>query len=57
MLTVDKEKRASEDIDVEEAIKRMKAHSSKSRPSFGKALRLKTPKSLYGHLVGPAKSE
>lgn len=55
-MTQDKNKRddqSLQDIDVEEAIKRMQTHASKTRSSFGKDLKLKVPKSTYGRLAGP----
>ena len=55
-MTQDKNKRddqSLQDIDVEEAIKRMQTHASKTRSSFGKNLKLKAPKSAYGRLSGP----
>jgi len=58
-LTQDKNKRddqSLQDIDVEEAIKRMQTHASKTRSSFGKNLKLKAPKSAYGRLSGPEKA-
>ncbi|WIG83575.1 MULTISPECIES: hypothetical protein [Photobacterium] len=54
MLTVATNK--INDMDVDKAIKRMQAHASKSRSSFAKALKVKTPKSAYGRLAGPAKA-
>ena len=55
-MTLDKNKRDIQDIGVEEAIKRIQTHSSKTRSSFGKALKLKAPKSVYGRLAGPDKA-
>ena len=54
MLTVATKK--SNDVNVDEAIKRMQAHASKSRLSFAEALKVKAPKSIYGRLAGPAKA-
>ena len=50
-----KSKKNEIDVDVDEAIKRMKTYSSKTRSVFGKNLKLKEPKSVYGHLAGPVK--
>ncbi|WP_021024021.1 hypothetical protein [Salinivibrio costicola] len=47
----------TENINVDNAIKRMQIHASKSRSSFGKALKVKAPNSVYGRIAGPAKAE
>ncbi|WP_162889651.1 hypothetical protein [Vibrio sp. dhg] len=54
MLTVAANK--TENINVDNAIKRMQNHASKSRSSFGKALKVKAPNSVYGRIAGPAKA-
>lgn len=54
MLTVAANK--TNDVNVDRAIKRMQAHASNSKSSFGKALKVKAPKSAYGRLAGPAKT-
>lgn len=53
-MSMEKKSKKNE-IDVDEAIKRMKTYSSKTRSVFGKNLKLKEPKSVYGHLAGPVK--
>lgn len=53
MLTVADNK--TNDIDVDKAIKRMRAHSSNSRSTFAKHFKVKTPKSAFGRLAGPSK--
>ncbi len=55
-MTLDKNRRDSEDIDVEGAIKRMQAHSRNTSSSFGKHLKVKAPKSAYGRFAGPTKT-
>ncbi|GAD89968.1 hypothetical protein VHA01S_030_00430 [Vibrio halioticoli NBRC 102217] len=54
MLTVVTNK--TKDVNVDEAIKRMKTHASKNKSSFAKALKVKAPKSAYGCLAGPVKA-
>ncbi|MGR5287068.1 hypothetical protein ACP3V5_17260 [Vibrio maritimus] len=49
-------KNESNDVNVEKAIKRMQTHSSKTKVSFAKSLKVKAPKSTYGRLAGPANS-
>ncbi|MFA1563036.1 hypothetical protein [Aliivibrio fischeri] len=53
MLTVAMNK--TNDVNVDKAIKRMQAHSYKSKTSFAKALKVKAPQSTYGRLAGPSK--
>lgn len=46
----------TDDFDLEKALKRMQYHADKTRLSFDKALKVKSPKTLAGRLAGPAKA-